>query len=68
FGRLLVDALSRAQRDGLMSGPVLATILRTRLLDESLNDLAAEQDVTPQLLCHRRWRAEVRLRDLPLAG
>lgn len=68
LGRLLIDELARAQRDGLMSGAVLATILRTRVLDESLADLAAEQDVTPQLLCHRRWRAEVRLRDLPLAG
>ncbi len=36
LGRLLIDALYRAQLDGLMSGPVLATILRTRLLDESL--------------------------------
>lgn len=68
LGRLLIDELGRAQRDGLMSEPVLATILRTRVLDESLADLAAEQDVTPQLLCHRRWRAEVRLRELPLAG
>lgn len=68
LGRLLIDALVRAQHNGLMSGPVLATILRTRVLDESLTDLAAEQGVTPQLLCHRRWRAEVRLRDLPLAG
>ena len=68
LGLLLIDELARAQRDGLMSVAVLATILRTRVMDESLADLAAEQDVTPQLLCHRRWRAEVRLRDLPLAG
>ena len=68
LGRLLVDELVRAQQDGMMSRPVLVTILRTRLLDEPLADLAAEQNVTAQLLCHRRWRAEVRLRELPLAG
>lgn len=66
-GRLLVAELAAAQQGGLMSRPVLA-ILRTRLCGERLADLAAEQHVTPQLLCHRRWRAEVRLRELPLAG
>jgi len=68
LGRLLVGELAAAQQDGLMSRPVLATILRTRLFGERLADLAAEQQLTPQLLCHRRWRAEVRLRNLPLAG
>jgi len=50
LGHLLIDELARAQRSGLMSRPVLATILRTHLLDESLSDLAAEHDVTPQPL------------------
>lgn len=68
LGRLLLEELAAAQRTGMMSGSVLATILRTRLFGEHLADLAAEQDITPQLLCHRRWRAEVRLRQLPLAG
>jgi hypothetical protein len=68
LGRLLIGELAEAQRSGLMSAPVLATILRTRLCGESLADLAVEQHVTPQLLCHRRWRAEVRLRNLPIAG
>ena len=48
-----------------MTVPVLETIIRTRLHGEPLADLAAEQSMSPQLLCHRRWRAEVRLRDLP---
>ena len=68
LGRLLIEQLAAAQQGGMMSGTVLATILRTRLGGEHLTDLAAEQDITPQLLCHRRWRAEVRLRQLPLAG
>ena len=68
LGRLLVDELVAAQRDGVMTVPVLETIIRTRLNGEPLADLAAEQSISPQLLCHRRWRAEVRLRDLPLAG
>ena len=68
LGRLLVGELAAAQRDGMMSGSVLATILRTRVCGERLADLAAEQHITTQLLCHRRWRAEVRLRELPLAG
>lgn len=68
LGRLLLEALCAAQRDGLMSQSVLATILRTRLCGERLSDLAQEQQITTQVLCHRRWRAEVRLRDLPLAG
>lgn len=68
LGRLLLEELAEAQRSGMVTGSVLATILRTRLFGEHLADLAAEQDITPQLLCHRRWRAEVRLRQLPLAG
>lgn len=68
LGRLLVDELVDAQRRGMMTAPDLATILRTRLGDERLTDIAAEQQVTVRLLRHRRWRAEVRLRDLPLAG
>lgn len=58
LGRLLVGELAEAQNAGLMSHQVLATILRTRLCGERLADLAAEQNVTPQLLCHRRWRAD----------
>ena len=68
LGHLLIGELQQAQLDGLMSIEVLATIIRTRLFDEPLSELAAEQNLTPQRLCHRRWRAEVRLRDLPLAG
>lgn len=68
LSRLLVAQLAAAQRLGVMSPTVLATILRTRLGGERLADIAAEQRISAQLLCHRRWRAEVRLRELPLAG
>lgn len=68
LSRLLVTQLAAAQQLGMMSPLVLATILRTRLVGERLADIAAEQRISTQLLCHRRWRAEVRLRGLPLAG
>jgi len=68
ISRLLVEELAAAQRSGMMTASVLTTILRTRVCGERLADLAAEQHITTQLLCHRRWRAEVRLRGLPLAS
>ena len=51
-----------------VSGAVLETIIRSRVGGESMTDLAAEQQVSRKVLLHRRWRAETRLRDLPLAG
>jgi hypothetical protein len=51
-----------------ISEEVLATILRSRVGGESMADLAAEQQVTLKVLWHRRWRAEGRLRELPLAS
>jgi len=47
---------------------VLETIIRSRVGGESITDLAAEQRISPKVLLHRRWRAEARLRELPLAG
>jgi hypothetical protein len=66
--RALLGDLARAQRAGTMTAAVLSTIVRTRLLDEPLATLAAEQRITARLLRQRRWRAELRLRDLALAG
>ncbi len=68
LGRLLVEALADAQRDGVVSPGAMGVILRTRIGGERLAELAAEQNVEPQVLCQRRWRAERRLRSLPLAG
>lgn len=47
---------------------MLETIIRSRIGGESMTDLAAEQHVSRKVLLHRRWRAEARLRELPLAG
>ena len=68
LGRLLIEELAEAERAGVVTAPVLRLILRTRIGGEPLSAVAAEQRVDPQLLCQRRWRAERRLRQLPLAG
>ncbi len=68
LGVLLIEEIADAQRDGMMSGPVLDAIMRTRLGGERLRDVASEQGIEPELLCLRRWRAERRLRSLALAG
>jgi hypothetical protein len=63
----LEDLVAAGEQQGL-SHEVLATIIRSRVRGESMADLAAEQRVTLKVLWHRRWRAEARLRDLPLAS
>lgn len=68
LGRLLLEDLAAAQRDGLVSAPALELIVRTRVIGESLAEVAATEAVEPQVLCQRRWRAERRLRQLPLTG
>ncbi|GMU79287.1 MAG: hypothetical protein AMXMBFR46_20800 [Acidimicrobiia bacterium] len=64
FVRELVAA---GEQRGL-PGIVLETIIRSRVGGESITDLAAEQRISTKVLLHRRWRAEARLRELPLAG
>lgn len=61
------DLVAAGEEKGL-SNEVLATIIRSRVRGESMADLAAEQQVTLKVLWHRRWRAEARLRELPLAS
>jgi hypothetical protein len=68
LGRLLLEDLATARRDGLVSAPALELIVRTRVIGESLAEVAAAESVEPQVLCQRRWRAERRLRVLPLTG
>lgn len=63
-----LEELVTASSSSGISDDVLATILRSRVGGESMADLAAEQQVTVKVLWHRRWRAEARLRDLPLAS
>ncbi len=66
--RAFIEELVSASALSGISDEVLATILRSRVGGESMADLAAEQHVTLKVLWHRRWRAEARLRDLPLAS
>jgi hypothetical protein len=68
LGRLLLEDLAAAQRNGVVSAPALELIVRTRVVGESLADVAEAEAVEPQVLCQRRWRAERRLRQLPLTG
>lgn len=64
---LLGDLLSAGEQRGL-SREVLATIVRSRILGESMTDLADEQQVSLKVLWHRRWRAEARLRECALSA
>ena len=61
------ELVATGEQRGL-PGIVLETIIRSRVGGESITDLAAEQHISPKVLLHRRWRAEARLRELPLAG
>jgi len=65
---LLVEEIAAAQRAGLMSETALEAIMRTRLCGERLAAVAADLRVEARVLGQRRWRAERRLRSLPLAG
>ena len=60
--------LADAARIGIISPVALEAIVRTRVNDESLRDVAADQQMTVKALRHRRWRAENRLRELPIAS
>jgi hypothetical protein len=66
--RAFVEELVTASSATGISDEVLATILRSRVGGESMADLATEQQVSLKVLWHRRWRAEARLRELPLAS
>jgi hypothetical protein len=61
------ELVAASKRSGVSSA-ALETIIRSRVIGESMTDLAAEQQIPLKVLWHRRWRAEARLRDLPLAG
>lgn len=63
----LAELVAASDRAGV-SRSALATVVRSRAMGESMADLADEQQVTLKVLWHRRWRAEARLRELPLAG
>lgn len=62
LGRLTVEELMAAARAGVINGTALALILRTRLDDVSLRQVAAERNEDEHTLTCVRWRAERRLR------
>lgn len=68
LGRVALDELDAACREGVISAEALALIVRTRLDGEPLADLAVEEAVSVHRLAQRRWRAERRLRELPWAS
>ncbi len=68
LGRLVLHELATAQRRGLVTNSALALILRTRVGAESVAELAKQHGISEQVLYQRRWRAEVRLRRLPIAA
>lgn len=67
-GNVVFEELVAAIERGLVSADAVRTIVRSRVVGESMADLAAEQQVSLKVLWHRRWRAEARLRELPLAS
>lgn len=65
LGQLFIEQIGAMRRAGVAG---IDTIVRTRVGGESIEDLAAEQNLSPRVLCRRRWNAEVRLRHMPLAA
>ena len=67
-GQVVIEELLAAHDRGMVSGPALAVIIRTRVGGESLVDVAADMNMSPDAIWRRRTRAEQRLRTLPLAS
>lgn len=68
LNRLLVEELDATRLAGVISPAVFRAIVRTRIGGERLAAVAADESLSPRKLGQQRWRAERRLRDLPLAG
>ena len=66
-GDAFMRELVAAGEERWVAGTVLETIIRSRVGGESITDLAAEH-ASRKVLLRRRWWAETRLRELPLAG
>ena len=62
MARLLVGEIAAARRDGVISASALRLLVRTRVADEPIEAIAAEQHVTVECLMKRRSRAERQLR------
>jgi hypothetical protein len=69
LARVLFEQLMAAQRaEQLLRDGAFDLVLRTRLAGEPLTEIAQKENLPLSVLAQRRWRAEVRLRQLPLAG
>ena len=69
LARVLFEQLMAAQRDErVLRNGAFGLVLRTRLAGEPLTEVARREKLPLSVLAQRRWRAEVRLRQLPLAG
>ena len=68
MSQLMLDELVAAKARGLVSDRGLGLVLRSRVADVPLQQIAAEEGVDVHALVVRRWREEQRLRCLPLAG
>src|SRR4029450_3058970 len=68
LARVLFEQLMAAQRDErVLRDGALRLVLRTRLAGEPLTEVARREKLPLSVLAQRRWRAECRLRRLPLA-
>jgi hypothetical protein len=65
---LILRDLVEAKDQGMVSSRGLGVVLRNRVMDIPLSELAAEEGVDFNVVANRRWKAERRLRRLPLAG
>jgi hypothetical protein len=69
LARVLFEQLMAAQRDErVLRDGAFGLVLRTRLAGEPLTEVARREKLPLSVLAQRRWRAECRLRQLPLAG
>ena len=68
LAKLQLEEIIHAARRGEISPSGFDAIVRTRIGGESLTDVAASLGMSTEVLCQRRWRAEKRLRALPLAS
>jgi hypothetical protein len=69
LARVLFEQLMAAQRaEQVLRDGAFDLVLRTRLAGEPLIEIAQKENLPLSVLAQRRWRAEVRLRQLPLAG
>jgi hypothetical protein len=69
LARVLFEQLMVSQRDErVLRDGAFGLVLRTRLAGEPLTEVARKEKLPLSVLAQRRWRAECRLRRLPLAG